>query len=126
MTIALATKRAALAQLIFCEGCCCGRTDRGKPELPVKLLKEVWRTERLNASVQLTISECLGPCDLTNVTLVLTATGSTWLGGLAGDAAYDELIEWARLCHSAGEVQALPARFEAHRFERFATAEVLA
>jgi len=120
----MTTLRTAMAQLIFCEGCCCGRTDRGKPELPVERLKGVWRTERLNASVQLTISECLGPCDLTNVTLVLTEKGSTWLGGLAGDASYDALIEWARLCHSAGEVQTLPARIEAHRFERFATAGV--
>ena len=118
------THRTALAQLIFCEGCCCGRTDRGKPELPVDRIREVWRNEGLNRSVQLTISGCLGPCDLTNVTLVLTAEGSQWLGDLAGNDIYDDLIEWAWACHAAGVVVPLPAHFDRYRFERFAAAEV--
>jgi len=67
----LATNRQPLAQLVFCQGCCCGRTDRGRPELPVARLKDVWQTEKLNRSVQLTISGCLGPCDLANVALLI-------------------------------------------------------
>ena len=32
---AMETKRQALGQIVFCNGCCCGRTDRGLPEVPV-------------------------------------------------------------------------------------------
>lgn len=120
----LTTKRQPPAQMVFCQGCCCGRIDRGRPELPVERLKEIWRLEKLNRTVQLTISGCLGPCDLTNVTLVLTRDGTTWLGGLSGAADYDALIDWARACHAVGEALPLPDRFDANRFERFEAAEV--
>jgi hypothetical protein len=118
-TPALATRKQPLGQLVFCLGCCCGRTDRGRPELPVERLKAVWRAEQLNRTVQLTISGCLGPCDLTNVTLAITPVGNVWLGGLAGDAVYDALIAWARACHAAGALLSLPSELAAHRFERF-------
>ena len=115
----LVTKRQPLAQLVFCQGCCCGRTDRGHPEVPVGRLKAVWKEEKLNRSVQLTISGCLGPCDLANVALVITPDGNEWLGGLAGDAAYESLIAWARECHREGQLVSLPAALAALRFERF-------
>ena len=49
------TNRTALAQVACCVGCCCGRTDRGFPPVPVERLKEVWKQEKLNRTVQLTI-----------------------------------------------------------------------
>jgi len=123
MTDPPVTKRQPLAQLVFCQGCCCGRTDRGHPEVPVERLKAVWKGEKLNRSVQLTISGCLGPCDLANVVLVITPDGNQWLGGLVGDAVYDALISWARECHREGSVVPLPDGFNALRFERFGTRE---
>jgi cobaltochelatase CobN len=117
----LTTKRQALAQVVFCLGCCCGRTDHGRPEVPVERLKAVWRAEKLNGTVQLTISGCLGPCDLANVALVILPEGNVWLGGLEGDAMYEELIHWARRCHAAGEGLPLPTALGPHRFERFTT-----
>lgn len=119
MTEPLTTSRQPLAQLVFCEGCCCGRTDRGRPEVPVERLKAVWKAEKLNRSVQLTISGCLGPCDLANVALVITPDGNRWLGALAGDAAYDALIEWARQCHRERQLAPLPAEIEGRQFKRF-------
>jgi len=119
MTDPPATNRRPPAQLVFCQGCCCGRTDRGHPEVPVGRLKEVWKSEKLNRSVQLTISGCLGPCDLANVALVITPDGNQWLGGLAGNAVYEALIAWARECHREGRVMPLPAEFDERRFERF-------
>ena len=119
MSNSLATTRQPLAQLVFCQGCCCGRTDRGHPEVPVGRLKAVWKEEKLNRSVQLTISGCLGPCDLANVALVITPNGNEWLGGLAGDAVYDALIAWAQECHRAGRLVPLPAALAALRFDRF-------
>jgi len=117
----LVTKRQALAQLVFCQGCCCGRTDRDRPELPVEKLKAAWSAGKLNRTVQLTISGCLGPCDLTNVTAVLTPDEQIWLGGLEGEAVYDAFIQWAKDCHEVGERLPLPELLESHRFERWPT-----
>lgn len=115
----LVTKRQPLAQLVFCEGCCCGRTDRGHPEVPVGRLKAVWKEEKLNRSVQLTISGCLGPCDLANVALVITPDENQWFGRLAGNDVYESLIAWAQECHREGRLVPLPEAFDALRFERF-------
>lgn len=120
----LTTKRLALAQLVFCQGCCCGRTDRGRPELPVEQLKQIWKDEKLNRSVQLTISGCLGPCDLPNVALVMLPEGNVWLGGMEGEAVYEELVAWVRTCHAEDHLVPLPERLESLRFERFQTEEV--
>jgi len=119
----LTTKRLALAQLVFCQGCCCGRTDRGRPELPVEQLKEIWKDEKLNRTVQLTISGCLGPCDVPNVALVMVPEGNMWLGGMAGEAVYEALVAWARACHAEGRVVPLPEQLESLGFERFQTEE---
>ena len=63
----LETKRRVIGQLIICKGCCCGATQNGRPEVPVEWLKEEWRKRRLLKRFQLSISGCLGPCDLPNV-----------------------------------------------------------
>lgn len=118
-----ATRVRSLGQLVFCVGCCCGRTDRGKPEVPVDRLKAVWKAEGLNRTVQLTISGCLGPCDRTNVTAVISPAGVVWLGGLGDPADYDRLVEWARACHAAGRLLPLPGWCDAHRFDRFPAPE---
>ena len=123
MTVPPATTRLPLTPLVFCQGCCCGRTDRGHPEVPVGRLKEIWKGEKLNRSVQLTISGCLGQCDLANVALVITPNGNEWLGSLAGNEVYEALITWAQECHRKGRLESLPAGFDTRRFERFGPRE---
>jgi hypothetical protein len=113
------TRVTSPAQLLFCLGCCCGRTDRGLPPVPVERLKTIWKAEKLNRSVQLTISGCLGPCDLPNVAVLVTASGTQWFGHLETDAPYDAFITWARACKTAGTVLPLPEMLEGLRFERF-------
>jgi hypothetical protein len=115
-----ATKRTALAQVACCVGCCCGRTDRGFPPVPVERLKEFWKREKLNRTVQLTISGCLGPCDMANVILVMTAAGTEWFGGIEDDAVFDAVIDWARDCQGSDSLRPLPGVLERHRFLRFA------
>jgi hypothetical protein len=115
----LTTNRQPRAQLAFCHGGCCGRTDRGRPDLPAEELKRIWRTEKLNRTVQLTISGCLGPCDLANVALVMLPEGSVWLGGMGGEVVYETLVSWARACHAEGRALPLPDELEPLRFERF-------
>ena len=67
------TKRLVIGQVSVCIGCCCGQTERGKPEVPVEWLKAEWRRRGLLKNIQLTISGRLGPCDVPNVVLIATA-----------------------------------------------------
>ncbi len=120
------TKRQVMGQVVLCKGCCCGRTDRGLPEVPVERIKEIWQREKLNRSVQLTVSGCLGPCDVANVVLLITPRGTEWLGRVAGDAAYGHLIRWARACQAAGALVPLPDVLAENHLRRFVSDEVVA
>jgi cobaltochelatase CobN len=113
------TKRTAIAQVACCVGCCCGRTDRGFSPVPVERLKAVWKEEKLNRTVQLTISGCLGPCDMANVILVMTAAGTEWFGGIDDEAIFDAVIAWARACQAKEALLPLPAVLDTYRFKRF-------
>jgi hypothetical protein len=113
-----------LGQLIFCEGCCCGRTDRGFPAWPRELVKARWKELKLNNTIQLTISGCLGPCDVANVVCMMPAIGkSIWLGGLSLSSQYELLITWAACCQAEQQLLSLPVAFDRYRFERFARAD---
>lgn len=118
-TLPLKTKVKPPAQVLLCKGCCCGKTERGLPEVPVDRIKAAWKSEKLNRGVQLTISGCLGPCDLPNVAVLVTPEGTEWYGRLDGDDHYDALIAWARSCLAAGATVARPEGWEGLRFDRF-------
>ena len=113
------TKRQSLMQVLVCVGCCCGRVERGKPEVPVDWLKAQWKAARLNPYIQLTISGCLGPCDLPNVVAVLTATGQQWIGQLDRQEHYEALAQWGRACGAARGVEPLPPVLTERMFRRF-------
>ncbi|WP_199615786.1 (2Fe-2S) ferredoxin domain-containing protein [Paenibacillus alkalitolerans] len=113
------TKRPVLGQVLICSGCCCGRTDKGKPEIPLEWLKTSWKQAGLLRSVQLTISGCLGPCDLTNVACILTPQGQIWLGGLKDEVHYQALFDWAIASTEAGYLFDVPETLKIHIFERF-------
>src|SRR5262245_36648656 len=117
----LRTRRKALAQIVLCQGCCCGQTGRGLPAVPLDWLKPLWKSEKLNKAVQLTVSGCLGPCDLPNVCCVRTPQEEVWYGRLTTREDYAVLLAWARRCRDAGAVQPLPAELEHLRFERWPT-----
>lgn len=119
---ALQTRRTGpVGQIFFCEGCCCGRSDKGFPALPKERIKERWKSLKLNGTIQLTISGCLGPCDLANVFYLLSSEGSgQWFGGLSEDWQYELLIQWAVDCQTTGTLLPLPASLDHHRFTRFA------
>ena len=115
----LRTRRKALAQIVLCQGCCCGQTERGLPGVPLAWLKPIWKSEKLNKVVQLTVSGCLGPCDLPNVCCVVTPTEQAWYGRLTTPEDYAVLLAWAQRCREAGAVVPLPAELEHLRFERW-------
>ena len=113
-------RRRILGQIVLCEGCCCGRTDRGFEPVPRDWIKQQWKDEKLNKSVQLTISGCVGPCDLANVVCVVSTEGGQWFGGLQEQWQYGLLLDWAKASRDAGVLLDLPAELNRHRFERFA------
>lgn len=117
----LQTKRQVLGHVVVCTGCCCGRTEKGKPPVPVDWLKTEWKRRGLLRWVHLTISGCLGPCDLTNVVSILHPGGQEWLGGITDQHQYEALLEWAEASAQAKRLLPLPTPLFAHRFERYQT-----
>jgi cobaltochelatase CobN len=90
--------------------------------VPVGWLKAEWRARRLNPRVQLSLTGCLGPCDLVNVVGILTEGPPLWLGGLTEPAHFTALLNWATAMHTAGTALPLPAALAPHRFDRFPAA----
>lgn len=115
------TKRQTLAQVLVCLGCCCGRTDKGKPAVPADWLKAEWKRRRLLKHVHLSISGCLGPCEIANVVAIVTPDGTAWFGDIDGIEYYEALLEWAGACAATGRALPPPAILEPHRFERYVT-----
>lgn len=86
------------------------------------MIKERWKTLKLNQTIQLTISGCLGPCDLANVFYLLASDGTgQWFGGISENWQYETLVQWATECQQSRSLLPIPETLESHRFERFAT-----
>lgn len=102
------TKRKVVAQIFVCNGCCCGRADKGNPPIPIDELKAEFKRRKLIGKVQLTISSCLGPCDVLNVVALWLPEGMRWFGGLTESWQYMDLMDWASASAAAGEALPLP------------------
>jgi cobaltochelatase CobN len=113
----LETKRRVIGQLIVCQGCCCGATDKDRPAVPSESVKEEWRKHGLLKRFQLTVSGCVGPCDVPNVVVVHSESGSQWLGNITQFNQYRSLVEWACRSVEAGHLLELPREFKDHRME---------
>ena len=117
------TKRVLIAQVALCRGCCCGAVEKGHPKVPVEWMKEEWKKRGLRKSIQLTISGCLGPCDLSNVASISSANQTVWLGRLRDFANYAALLEWAFASRDAGHALPLPSELSELRFDLFRGAD---
>jgi cobaltochelatase CobN len=82
-------------------------------------MKEEWKRRGLKKSIQLTISGCLGPCDLSNVVSISSAEQTVWLGRLRNFASYLALLEWATDSRQVGRVLPLPRELSELRFDPF-------
>jgi len=69
--------------------------------------------------VQLTISGCVGPCDVPNVVVITSSSGTEWLGNIDKVEQYRSLLEWAVRCRDAGEMLVLPSEFHRCRISPF-------
>ena len=117
------TKRVLVAQVALCRGCCCGAVEKGNPEVPVDWMKDEWKKHGLKRSIQLTISGCLGPCDLSNVIAISAASGSVWLGNIGHMDQYQALVDWASQSKVAGMLLPLPDLLATSRFNPFRPSE---
>lgn len=68
---------------------------------------------------ELTISGCVGPCDVPNVVVVKSSTGTEYIGNIDSFEEYASLLEWAVRCRDAGEMLALPKELRARRINPF-------
>jgi len=120
------TRRLILAQVNVCNGCCCGQTQKGRPEVPLQWLKSEWKGRGLLKRVQLSISGCLGPCDVANVVMITSSEGTQWLGRLDGQRHYDLLADWAERSKNADKLQPLPEELRSKSFSPYREQEPLA
>ena len=105
-------------RIYVCNGCCCGRVEKGNPKVPVEELRSAWANKELENTVKLTISGCLGPCSMKNVSLIKTDSDQIWLGKLSEKEHYDALVEWALNIKETGASTELPELLSELRFER--------
>jgi hypothetical protein len=123
---AVQTKRLVLAQINVCNGCCCGKVEKKRPEVPLDWLKSEWKSRGLLKRVQLSISGCLGPCDVANVVMITSSQGTQWLGGLNCQRHYDLLIDWAERSKNEDRLQPLPLELQRHAVVTYREQQVLA
>lgn len=116
---AITTKRPMLAQISVCNGCCCGHVEKGNPVVPVEWLKNEWKCRGLLKRVHLSISGCLGPCDVPNVVMITGADGVQWLAQITQQRQYAMLADWAEQSRAADRLIPLPREFDAHRLAAF-------
>jgi cobaltochelatase CobN len=99
--------------------------QKGKPEVPVEWIKDEWKKRGLKKSIHLTISGCLGPCDLSNVVSISSPEQTVWLGSLHNFASYVALLEWASASDEAGCAIELSTDLSELRFDPFRRAYFL-
>ncbi len=109
---AIIPKRLMLAQISICDGCCCGKTEKGHPPVPVQWLKQEWKVRGLLKRVHLSISGCLGPCDVPNVVMITSSEGTQWLALLNSQRHYTMLADWAEQSKNADELLPLPRELQ--------------
>src|SRR5580698_7539170 len=109
-------KRLMLGQISICDGCCCGKTEKGHPAVPVQWLKQEWKVRGLLKRVHLSICGCLGPCDVPNVVMISNSEGTQWLAYLDNQRHYAMLADWAEQSKNADELLPLPRELQEHAF----------
>lgn len=105
--------------LFVCFGCCCGRTEKGFPPLPLEEFKTQWKARGIRRRFHLTISGCLGPCPLANVVLILFRTRSLWLHSINCAEDVSHIFRYIEEMLRAEQYLDPPPELECRRFERY-------
>jgi cobaltochelatase CobN len=105
--------------LFVCNGCCCGRTEKGFPALPLEEFKRQWKERGIRRRFHLTISGCLGPCPLANVVLILFRGRSLWLHSINSPEDVDLIYDYVeRMLLEEGYLDP-PAELAGRQFDRY-------
>ena len=104
-------------RLMVCDGCCCGRIEKGNDVVPIDALKSAWEEHGLHEHVKLSISGCLGPCSMKNVSLMMDGSERIWLGELGSHEHYDALVTWAKSIANGAIMSDLPYELKDHQFK---------
>jgi cobaltochelatase CobN len=105
--------------LFVCNGCCCGRTDKGFPALPLDEFKQQWKRRGFRRRFHLTISGCLGPCPLANVVLLQFHGRSMWLHSINHATDVDLIYDYVERMLQGEPDLNLPAELAGRQFQRY-------
>lgn len=105
----------------MCRGCCCG-TTRKHPgfdhDAQVAMLRDL-----LQGTANFRITDCLGPCERSNVLVVSPSSQGhriggrpTWLGFVLDEAAATDITNW--LCDGGPGIAQIPDRLSRYQFDR--------
>ena len=106
-------------QLFVCNGCCCGRTDKGFPALPLAEFKQQWKKRGMRRRFHLTISGCLGPCPLANVILIQIHGRSIWFHSINHAADVDLIYNFVERMLVDDTDDEIPVELAARQFQRY-------
>ena len=105
--------------LFVCNGCCCGRTEKGFPPLPLDSFKRQWKQRGLRRRFHLTISGCLGPCPLANVVLLQFRGQSTWFHSINNEDDVNLIYDHVERMLQEEVYLDPPEALVSRRFERY-------
>lgn len=105
--------------LFVCQGCCCGRTDKGFPAIPLDEFKTQWKARGIRTRFHLTISGCLGPCPLANVILIYFHAETVWLHSINSPDDVTAIYDWVERMLRHDRFLDLPHSLAARRFDRY-------
>jgi len=100
-------------------GCCCGRTEKDFPFLPLDELKLQWKDRGIRRRFHLTVAGCLGPCTLANVVLILFQGKSIWLHSISSTEDVTQLYDYAEAMMQADRYLEPPPELAAKHFQRY-------
>jgi cobaltochelatase CobN len=105
--------------LLVCNGCCCGRTEKGFPALPLEEFKDQWKKRGFRRRFHLTVSGCLGPCPLANVVLLQFHGRSMWFHSINQVKDVDLIYNYVeRMLQGEAKLE-LPAELAGRHFQRY-------
>src|SRR5215468_9801473 len=105
--------------LFVCQGCCCGRTEKGFPALPLDEFKRQWKERGIRRRFHLTISGCLGPCPLANVVLILFRGRTVWLHSINSPEDVDLIYGYVEQMLLAESYLDPPPLLAGRQFDRY-------
>lgn len=113
------TVRIVEGQIFVCQGCCCGRKEKGNAEVPVEAFKSQWKQRGIRLRLHLTFTACLGPCVGANVVLLLFAGQSVWLQSINSDADVSLIYDYAESLLASGAFVVPSGKLAEHVFSRY-------